>query len=367
VAGKDSEQMTVAGAGAANSLVDVAGLLVGSHQRSDAPFLTGTTVVLFPDGAVASADVRGGGPGTRETDLLDPRNLVERVHAVVLTGGSAYGLDVAGGVMRALEERGIGFRVGPDPAHVVPIVPAAVLFDLGRGGDFRARPDAEFGALAAAAASADPFTHGNAGAGTGAATGASKGGLGSASERLPFGVTVAALVAANSAGEIADPERGTLYGAELGLPGEFAHLRPPSPDDVERARERRREAEARGLLANTTIGVVATDAVLTKAEAQKMAGIAHDGLARAVRPAHTYFDGDTIFAAATCRTELPVTAPAGPERSFERAVMLNALFEAGARAVARAVAHAVLAAESVPGLPSYRELYPSAFDQGAVQ
>ncbi len=356
--------MAVTGAGPANSLVDVPGLLVGSHQRTDAPFLTGTTVVLFPEGAVASADVRGGGPGTRETDLLDPRNLVERVHALVLTGGSAYGLDVAGGVMRALEERGIGFRVGPDPAHVVPIVPAAVLFDLGRGGDFRARPDTEFGALAVAAASAEPFAYGNVGAGTGAATGASKGGLGSASERLPFGVTVAALVAANSAGEIVDPERGTLYGAELGLPGEFAHVRPPRPEDVERARGR--AGEARGLLANTTIGVVATDAVLTKAEAQKMAGIAHDGLARAVRPAHTYFDGDTIFAAATCRTELPSTAPAGPERSFERATMLNALFEAGARAFARAIAHAVLAAESVPGLPSYRELYPSAVDEGAV-
>ena len=356
--------MSVTGAGPTNSLVDVAGLLVGSHQRTDAPYLTGTTAVLFPDGAVASADVRGGGPGTRETDLLDPRNLVERVHALVLTGGSAYGLDVAGGVMRALEERGIGLQVGPEPSHVVPIVPAAVLFDLGRGGDFRARPDAEFGALAATAASAEAFAYGNLGAGTGAATGASKGGLGSASETLPSGVRVAALVAANCAGEIVDPQRGTIYGVELGLPGEFDHVRVPGRADVERARAYR--AENRGLLANTTIGVVATDAVITKAEAQKMAGIAHDGLARAVRPAHTYFDGDTIFAAATCRTELPLASPAGPARSFERAVVLNALFEAGARAFARAIAHAVLAAESVPGLPSYRELYPSAFDEGAT-
>jgi putative pantetheine hydrolase len=356
--------MSATGAGPTNSLVDVAGLLVGSHERTDAPYLTGTTAVVFPDGAVASADVRGGGPGTRETDLLDPRNLVERVHALVLTGGSAYGLDVAGGVMRALEERGIGLQVGPEPSHLVPIVPAAVLFDLGRGGDFRSRPDGSFGARAVEAASAEPFAYGNVGAGTGAATGASKGGLGSASEELPFGVRVAALVAANSAGEIVDPERGTIYGAELGLPGEFDHVRAPSEADVARARAHR--AENRGLLANTTIGVVATDAVLTKAEAQKMAGIAHDGLARAVRPAHTYFDGDTIFAAATCRTELPLQSPAGQARSFERAVMLNALFEAGARAFARAIAHAVLAAESVPGLPSYRELYPSALDEGAT-
>jgi L-aminopeptidase/D-esterase-like protein len=337
--------------GATNSLVDVSGVLVGSYERTDAPFLTGTTVALFPDGAVASADVRGGGPGTRETDLLDPRNLVERVHALVLTGGSAYGLDAAGGVMRALEERRQGFRVGPDPAHVVPIVPAAVLFDLGRGGDFRARPDAEFGANAVEAASADAVALGNVGAGAGAAAGPLKGGLGSASERLPSGVTVAALVAANPGGEVVDPARGTLWGAELGLDGEF-DLRAPAEAERERAREL--AGEARGLLANTTIGIVATDAALTKAEAQKMAGIAHDGLARAIRPAHSYFDGDTIFAAATGAAELP----AAPERPL----LLNELFEAGARAFARAVVHAVLAAESVPGLPCYRELYPSAFD-----
>ena len=160
------------------SIVDVAGVLVGSYERLDPPYLTGTTVVLFPEGAVASADARGGGPGTRETDLLDPRNLVERVHAIVLSGGSAYGLDAAGGVMRVLEERGLGFRVGPEATQVVPIVPAAVLFDLGRGGDFRARPDAEFGARAVEAASAEPFARGNAGAGAGAAAGGIKGGLG---------------------------------------------------------------------------------------------------------------------------------------------------------------------------------------------
>lgn len=333
------------------SIVDVGGVLVGSYERLDPPYLTGTTVVLFPDGAVASADVRGGGPGTRETDLLDPRNLVERVHAIVLSGGSAYGLDAAGGVMRVLEERALGFRVGPEPHHVVPIVPAAVLFDLGRGGDFRARPDAGFGARAVEAASVEPFARGNTGAGAGAAAGGIKGGLGSASEELSSGIRVGALVAANAGGDVVDPVRGTIYGADAD------ELPAPSADEIARAAERRQQPG--GLLANTTIGVVATDAVLTKAEAQKMAGVAHDGLARAIRPAHTYFDGDTLFAAATGSVELPFAA------GVERASLLNELFEAGARCVQRAIVDAVLAAESVPGLPCYRELYPSVFTGGA--
>jgi L-aminopeptidase/D-esterase-like protein len=347
--------------GRTNSIVDVAGVEVGHYERLDEPYLTGTSAVVFPDGAVASADVRGGGPGTRETDLLDPRNLVEHVHALVLTGGSAYGLDAAGGAMRALEERGVGFRVGPDPAHVVPIVPAAVLFDLGRGGDFRARPDVEWGARAVADASGEDVARGVLGAGSGAMCGGLKGGIGSASEVLPFGVTVAAYVAANAAGEVVDPARGTLYGAELALEGELAGLRPPGDEDVRRAAERR--AEAGGLLTNTTIGVVATDARLTKAEAQKMAGIAHDGLARAIRPAHTYFDGDTIFAAATGKVELPASDGPPDFVRAERAALLNALFEAGARAFGRAIVDAVLRAESVRGLPCYRELYPSAFEE----
>lgn len=328
-----------------DSILDVAGVAVGSHERIGDGWLSGTTAVVFPDGAVCSADVRGGGPGTRETDLLDPRNLVERVHAIVLTGGSAYGLDAAGGAMRVLEERGSGFRVGAEPQHVVPIVPAAVLFDLGRGGDFRARPDAEFGALAVEASGTRALALGNAGAGTGAVAGGLKGGLGSASEELPFG-RIAALVAANAVGDVADPADGTLYGAPRRLPA-------PSADDVRRAQERRRQ-QAR-LLENTTIGVVATDATLTKAEAQKLAGVAHDGLARAIRPAHTYFDGDTIFAASTAQRALD------PE-GVERAGLLVQLFEAGARCLARAVVDAVLRAEPVAGIPSYRELYPSAFE-----
>lgn len=352
--------------GPTNGIVDVAGVLVGSHERVEAPFLTGTTALLFGGGAVASVDARGGAPGTRETDLLDPRNLVERVHAIVLTGGSAYGLDAAGGVMRFLEERGAGLPVGSEPGQVVPIVPAAVLFDLGRGGDWRARPDDEFGYRAAAAASADPVAEGLAGAGTGAAAGAVKGGLGTASEELDGGVRVGALAAVNCGGEVVDPATGVLYGAEALLPGELAELRAPSPADVARARERR--VEGRGLLANTTIGVVATDVALTKAEAQKLAGIAHDGLARAIRPAHTYFDGDTIFAVSTGAAELPVRDPSARAdvRRGERAGLLNVVFEAAARAFARAVVHAVVAAGGAGGLQSYRELYPSAFEEGSA-
>jgi L-aminopeptidase/D-esterase-like protein len=327
------------------SILDVGGLTVGTHERIGDGWLTGTTAVVFPDGAVCSVDVRGAGPGTRETDLLDPRNLVDRVHAIVLSGGSAYGLDTAGGAMQVLEARGSGFRVGPEPGHVVPIVPAAVVFDLGRGGDFRARPDASFGARAVENASGESFARGNAGAGAGAVAGGLKGGLGTASEELEL-ATVGAIVVANAGGDVVDRADGTLYGDPKRAT--------PSAGDAERARERLQQPG--GLLANTTIGVVATDVTLTKAEAQKFAGIAHDGLARAVRPAHTYFDGDTVFGASTARRELEASG-------VERAALLVQLFEAGARCVARAIVDAVLHAESVAGIPSYRELYPSAFEE----
>lgn len=326
-----------------DSILDVGGLAVGNHDRIGDGWLTGTTAVVFTDGAVCSVDVRGAGPGTRETDLLDPRNLVDRVHAIVLSGGSAYGLDAAGGAMRVLEARRTGFPVGPEPQHVVPIVPAAVVFDLGRGGDFTARPDQSFGALAVENASEQTFARGNAGAGAGAVAGGVKGGLGSASEQLEF-ARVGAVFVANAGGDVVDRDDGTLYGDP--------RRTTPTAEDAERARQYLRQPG--GLLANTTIGVVATDVALTKAEAQKFAGIAHDGLARAVRPAHTYFDGDTVFAASTIRRELDAVG-------VERAALLVELFEAGARCVARAVVDAVLRAESVAGIRSYRELYPSAF------
>lgn len=336
--------------GPTNTLTDVAGLRVGHHQRVGDGWLTGTTVVLAPpEGAVAGVDVRGGGPGTRETDVLDPRNLVDRVHAVVLGGGSAYGLDAATGVMQRLADDKIGFPVGAVEGQVVPIVPAAVLFDLGRGGEFRATPDAEFGAAAYDAATAGPVALGTVGAGTGALAGDLKGGVGSASTVLDSGVTVAALAVVNAVGSTVDPATGELYGARYGLPGEFAGLR--APDVAERAALAAASAaldSGVGEAFHTTIGVVATDATLTKAQCQKLAGIAHDGMARAIRPVHSMFDGDTVFALAT-----GAGAPLDP-------AAFNAVLAAVADAFSRAVAHAMLTATGAGGFRAYAEICPGA-------
>ncbi|MGN9756789.1 P1 family peptidase [Streptomyces sp. SD31] len=336
-----------------DALTDVAGLRVGHATRIGDGWLTGTTVVLAPEGgAVAAVDVRGGGPGTKETDALDPRNLVQRVEAIVLTGGSAYGLDAASGVMAWLEERGRGVRVGLDPAHVVPVVPAACVFDLGRGGDFRARPDAATGRAAVEAAAASgtgaPVRQGCVGAGTGATVGAVKGGVGTASVVLDSGITVAALVVANAAGAAVDPETGVLYGelfqGRVEYPREQMH---------EAARLRLAEIAAKNAPPplNTTLAVVATDADLSKAQAQKLAGTAHDGIARAVRPVHLLNDGDTVFVLATGDRPLDPGHP----------LALNELLAAGADTVTRAIVRAVRAAESVDGpggvWPSYGELY----------
>lgn len=341
-------------------MTDVPGLRVGHAQRAGAGspgWLTGTTVVLAPEsGAVAGVDCRGGGPGTRETDALDPWNVVERIHAVVLTGGSAFGLDSASGVVSRLEEQGLGVPVGQDPAQVVPVVPAAVLFDLGRGGDWHARPDAALGreAVEAAAASGPgtPVPQGNAGAGTGAVAGGIKGGIGTASTVLDSGVTVGALTAVNAAGSVVDPSTGVLYGEMWdGLP----HV----PDEAVHAQAQRRLAEAREETArraggvqrpplNTTLAVVATDAELTRPQALKAAGTAHDGLARAVRPVHLMHDGDTVFTLATCERPLAEGE-------------LNQVLGAAADVLTRAVTKAVLAAETVDGpgglFPCYRDLY----------
>ncbi|MEU8760865.1 P1 family peptidase [Streptomyces sp. NPDC048659] len=344
-----------------DALTDVGGLRVGHARVPGDRALSGTTVVLAPEGgAVAAVDVRGGGPGTRETDALDPRNLVQRIDAVVLTGGSAYGLDAAGGVMAWLAERGRGVRVGPDPAHVVPVVPAACLFDLGRGGDFAARPDASTGRAAVADAAATgpyaPVATGSVGAGTGAVAGGLKGGVGTASAVLESGITVAALVVVNAVGSPVDPDTGVPYGAY------FAGGRPDFPDPAVHEAARRRLAEAREKLApppmNTTLAVVATDAALTRAQAQKLAGTAHDGIARAVRPVHLLNDGDTVFALATGDRELPPEG--GP-------LALNEILAAGADTVTRAIVQAVLApATGVTGPggdhPAYRELYGGTYD-----
>lgn len=317
----------------AGSITDVPGVLVGQHQRTDDGWATGTTVVLVGDGATGGVDVRGGGPGTRETDLLDPSHLVQQVQAVVLTGGSAYGLAAADGVVAWLAERSRGFRVGPNPAHVVPIVPAAVLFDLHTGA-FGNVPDAGFGRAACEAAGV-AVAQGSVGAGTGARAGVLKGGVGTASVRLPDGTTVGAVVAVNPAGAVVNPATGLFWEAPDGLV-------PPSARDVAALAGLTDEAAR----LNTTIGVVATDAGLTKAQCRRVAVAAHDGLARAVRPAHTMLDGDTFFAVATGDGETTTAE-------------LDAITAAGADCVARAIVAGVLAATSLAGVPAYADVLSS--------
>ncbi len=348
--------------GPRDALTDVAGVRVGHAGRVGDGWLTGCTVVLTPEGGgtVGAVDVRGGGPGTRETDVLDPRNLVEHVDAILLTGGSAFGLDAAGGVVGWLEERGRGFPIGPHPDQVVPIVPAAVLFDLGRGGDWRARPDAAMGRAAAEdaerAGPGAPVAEGCVGAGTGAAVGGLKGGIGTASAVLPSGVTVAALAAVNAAGSAVDPETGAPHGEPGRRPSAGVHAEARRRLAAAVAESARRAGVGGRPPLNTTLAVVATDAELSPARAQKLAGVAHDGLARAIRPAHLMTDGDTVFALAT--GDRP--GPAGPT-PITAALAFNELLAAGADVLSRSVVRAVLAAEGVdtPGgrYPSYRELY----------
>lgn len=337
--------------GAHNAITDVPGVLVGHHQRCGDGWATGTTVVLTPQGAVGGVDSRGGAPGTRETTLLAPWNLVQHVNGICLAGGSAYGLAAADGVMCWLGEREHGFSVGTEPHEVVPIVPAAVLFDLPRSA-WGNRPDAAFGYAACEAATAGPPAQGSVGAGTGAVAGSLAGGVGTASTVLPGGAVVGALVAVNAHGEVVELATGRPYGldAEIGeefglqvpwRPGRFAGQPPPAPTEL-----------------NTTIGVVATDAELDKAECHRLAAAAQDGLARAVRPAHSLFDGDTVFALATGARA--VARATGGFGAAARAVELDRLCFAAADTVTRAVVHAVLAATPVAGPPGYRDAWPGA-------
>jgi L-aminopeptidase/D-esterase-like protein len=349
------------------SITDVEGIRVGHHQRVGRGWQTGTTVVFAPDGATPGVDVRGGGPGTRETDALAPHNLIEQIHAVCFTGGSAYGLAAADGVMAWLEERGLGFTVGPpgsNPANVVPVVPAAVIFDLGRGGNFAHRPDAGFGRRAIADARRAQAKWGSVGAGTGAVAGGLQGGVGTASTTVslvrpdgepPHGsstvdVVVGALAVVNANGSPID--------RRTGLPWEPLGLARRRPLAVERRGLLEVLDAARPPRLNTTIGVVATSARLTKAEAGKVASVAHDGLARTVRPAHSMVDGDTIFGLATGAVDL-TSAPSRLHAAATRNAELNLLLAAAAEVFAAACTHAILSATSIGDRPSYLDLCPT--------
>jgi L-aminopeptidase/D-esterase-like protein len=317
-------------------LTAIAGIRVGHFTLSEKP--TGCTVILVEKGATGGVDVRGSAPGTRETDLLEPSNLVDQVHAVVLSGGSAFGLDAASGVMRYLEERKVGFAFG---GAYVPIVPAAVLFDLPIAGKPLIRPDASCGYEAAKSAGTGPIAEGSIGAGAGATVGKfagggkpMKGGIGTASITLPSGLIVAAIVAVNAGGDIIDPATGGLVAGARGPDGQTlldARIALRSG-----ALERPRPGE------NTTIGLVATNARLTKAQAKKMAEMAHDGFARAIVPAHTMGDGDTIFSIAT-----------GAHEGAPNVSLIGGL---AAEMMADAILRGVRAATGLPGIPAVRDL-----------
>jgi L-aminopeptidase/D-esterase-like protein len=322
-----------------NSITDVRGIEVGHEQDEEA--LTGCTVILCRKGAVAGVDVRGGAPGTRETDLLNPINLVQKVHAIVLAGGSAFGLDAASGVMRYLEEQKIGFNTG---VAKVPIVPSAILFDLNLG---RAdvRPDSAMGYRAAASASSDAPAEGNIGVGMGASVGkmfglklAMKSGVGTASMDIGGGILVGALVAVNAFGDVVDPQTGQIL---AGLrSGRVGPLRVGGKTQLADTLAMMKKSIGRGILgfatrANTVVGVVATNAKLSKAQATKVAQMAQDGVARTIRPAHTLLDGDVIFALSTGARQADVSTVG----AFAAEVM------------AQAIVRAVKTAKSAGGLP----------------
>jgi L-aminopeptidase/D-esterase-like protein len=324
------------------TLTAVEGVKVGSVTLSERP--TGCTVILFKDGTTGSVDVRGGAPGTRETDLLNPVNNVQIVNAISLAGGSAFGLDAASGVMKWLDEKNIGYPVGA--AGVVPIVPAAILFDLGFGGNPKIRPGADCGYKAAGLASEAPVEEGNVGAGAGATVGKSggggragagggpmKAGIGSAAIKMPNGLVVAAIVAVNAVGDIIDPWTGQVVAGARGADGKLAD-----------ARKLLRGGGGREGRAgeNTTIGLVVTNAKLTKVQAQKMAQMAHDGYARAISPVHTPGDGDTIFSAAT--------------GTWDGAVNYGQIGSLAAEAMADAIVRAATQATASNGLPAARDL-----------
>ncbi len=334
--------------GPRNAITDVDGIAVGSAD--DSGLRSGVTVVLPAEPAVAAVDTRGGAPGTHETDLLNPANLVDRVDAVALSGGSAFGLEAAAGVMGWLAARGRGFAVG---SARVPIVPAAIIFDLLNGGqkDWGAMPPYRDLARRACDAAGMEIALGNVGAGFGAKAGKLKGGLGTASFVTDDGIQVGAVLVANPFGAVTIPGTGTLWGWELERDGEFggqpAPRGPIAPGDLDYAVP----APVGG---QTTIGVVATNVALTKAQATRIAIMAQDGLARAIRPVHTPLDGDTIFVLSTGRRPLAEPVP----------LMLARIGMLAADCAARAIGRAVFHAESLGEFPSYRSIHGAALRQG---
>ncbi|WP_136656943.1 P1 family peptidase [Nitratireductor sp. XY-223] len=336
--------MTIAGP--RNLITDVDGLVVGNAQ--DAKLKSGVTAILCQDSAVASVQVLGGAPGTRDTDLLEPHNTVESVNAIVLSGGSAFGLDAASGVQAALREKRVGFQIGD---AVIPIVPGAILFDMINGGDKDwglYPPYRELGYEAALAAGPD-FDTGTAGAGAGAVTAELKGGLGSASAVLDNGVTVGALVAVNSVGTVNVAGGAHFWAAPFEMGSEFGGLGLPSPLPESTTDLRIKFRERQTLEgANTTIAAIATDAILTKAEAKRLAVAAHDGYARAIWPAHTPFDGDLIFCLATGRS--------GKRLEVDGFLDLCAV---AASTMSRAIARGVYDATPEPGdlWPTWQDRY----------
>ena len=333
--------------GPRNLLTDVDGLFVGNAMDEKAR--TGVTVVLPEGGALASAEVRGGAPGTREIELLDPTCQVQRIDGICLSGGSAHGLGACDGVAGWLHERNRGLNVGP---WHIPIVPGAIIYDLGIDGERDRGRYQSYGDLARAACdNAGPeFALGNIGAGLGACAGQLKGGLGSASAVAEDGLQVAALVVANPVGAVVMPGSGTLWSWALERNGEMGHQHPPGPVS---GVEEDLPVEAR-IGGNTTLAVVATNATLDKAQAKRVAIMAHDGMARAIRPVHTPFDGDTIFALSTARLALPQPA----------AMALARIGAVAADCLTRAIGRAVYEADTLGGFPGYRQRHPDAFAEG---
>ncbi len=339
------------------TLTAVDGIKVGHVTLTERP--TGCTVVLAKDGTTGSVDVRGGAPGTRETDLLNPVNDVQIVNAIVLSGGSAYGLDAASGTMKWLDEHHIGYPVGT--AGVVPIVPSAILIDLWFGGDPKIRPGADCGYRAAAAATSDPVKEGNVGAGAGATIGKMRGvtasgnagpmkaGVGSYAIKMPDGLVVAAMVAVNALGDVIDPATGQVVAGVRGPDGKLLDARKLLRAGTGRSGRAGENTTLGGIgnttlggIGNTTLGVVATNAKLTKVQAQKVAQMAHDGYARAIYPVHTPADGDTIFSLAT-----------GTWTGDANYGTIGAL---AAEAIAQAIVRAAVEATASHGLPSARDL-----------